>query len=312
MPRILVTGAGGFIGARTAQHFSKAAQVFALVRPGGNQCRLRSSFPNGPVGNLKVIPANILDFPALKKICKEVRPDYIFHFAAYGNQAEHYSGKTQSERLREIAEINLMGMTNLLAALEDVPFKLFVNSGSAFAEYGSGNKKFKETQVCAPRTLYGITKAAASMLAEGYGLVSGKKILTTRLSYVYGPGEGLDRVIPTVIEHARKGTVLPLTSLKEKKDFIYIEDVLTAFSKLVSMKRPPTGVMNIGSSIESTLGDVIRIVQKELKTKVCYQEGAYKALSWPGQCWAVDIARARKLLNWKPRVSLNQGIKNSL
>lgn len=305
MKRILVTGASGFIGAAIAKHFSKKNKVSAIVRPGGDYSRLKNS-------GIKIIPVRMQDAAALKKICERVKPEIIFHCAAYGNQAEHYYGKDLSSQLKAMTEVNVGGMANLLGALEKVPFKLFVNIASAFAEYGSGKKKFIESQVCVPRTFYGGTKAAASMLAEMFGRVTGKNVVSMRLTYVYGPGEGLDRFIPTVIKHCLRGEEAPLTSLKEKKDFIYIDDVLDACSRLAALKKSFSGPLNIGSSKEETLGDVLRVVEKKTGRRIRSREGAYKNLNWPGQVWAVDIKKARALLQWKPRHTLEQGIEKTL
>ena len=305
--RILITGAGGFIGSRLAQSLiEQGGNVYAWVR----SPRIKPD--RWPIRkNLHVINGDILNEHFVRKTCSKIRPQIIFHFAAYGNHPEHYQGKSFGEQLLEMTRINVLGFANLLAALETTDFECLVSTGSAFAESGPSQEKFREELPLNPDTFYGSTKAAATLIAQAYAAVCGKRIVILKPTYVYGPGEGIDRFIPTAIRAGLEGKRLKLTSLKECKDFVYIDDVLEAYRKALVKAPKGVSVFNIGSSKETTFGEVLKLIERNIGKKIYFEEGRYQSLKWVGN-WAASIEKAKKILGWKPKTSLEEGIRKSV
>lgn len=294
--KVFVTGATGFIGLHLVRRlvFEKA-NVHILFHSQKNLYRLRSVLPS-----VKCWKGDLGDRAALKKLIKRVNPQVIFHLAGFGV----HSGQTDFLKL---AEINILGLVNLLFSLQELEFDRFIYSGTS-AEYGPSNMPMSERQIPDPVTFYGATKAAGTFLAQAFARVHHKKVVGLRPFYVYGPDEGSDRLVSTVIRRGRDGQQLKVTSLNEKRDFIYIDDVIDAYILAATKNIESPSVMNIGMGKESCLGDVIELVERKIGRKIKVEEGAYPFRPWKSSCWAADVSKAKKLLGWKPKYTLSEGI----
>jgi UDP-glucose 4-epimerase len=303
--RVLITGANGFIGARLAQRLAReGAIVHGVVSP-----ESRAENLAGSADAITIERADIRDRQALTTLMKRVAPRLIYHLASYGNHPQHYDS---ADALVRIAEINVMGTANLLAASLDLDIDCLINTGSAFAEYGAGTEPMQELQRLVPSTYYGAAKAGATLLASAYGATTGRRIITLRPLYVYGPGDWAFRFIPTVIGKCLRGDVLSVTSLQERKNFVFIDDVVDAYRMAALAQSQDAPIINIGSRSESTLADVIRLVERCVGRTVHYVEGSYDQLQWIGDCWAADIRLAERVLGWQPKTSLEEGIRQTV
>ncbi len=298
--RVLITGATGFIGSRLIQQLlPRGAKIHALTPRASNLNRIENV-----KSRIALHKADITDCGRVKKLIRSLKPQIIYHLAGYGTRAEHAD-------LKKMAEVNIMGLVNLLEGLESVPFECFVNSGSS-AEYGPKYAPMQESQILEPNTYYGATKAAGDLLLQAFGKLRPKKVLTFRLFYVYGPGEELVRFIPTVVQTCLDGRTLKLTSRKEKKDFVFIDDVIDAYLMAPRSKINGPNIINIGTSVESTLGKVIKTVEHYVGKKLKVIEGAYQNRSWDSDCWAADIRKARDILGWQPTHNLETGLRKTI
>jgi UDP-glucose 4-epimerase len=104
--------------------------------------------------------------------------------------------------------------------------------------------------------------------------------------------------------------MLPLTSFQEKRDFIYIDDVIDAYELAMQKKFEGCPVFNVGTGIEHSLADVIGCIEEKVGKKMKVKEGAYRHRPWRSSCWAADIRSTKKILGWKPKHSLKPGISN--
>lgn len=303
--KVLITGASGFIGARLLQRLlEEGAQIYALLSNSGSYARLDSVLKD-----IRCLKGDVTDFSFLKPQMGGLQPQVIYHLAGYGNHPQHY-GDPEKEIL-EITRGNVLGTAALLAALVPVKFECLIHTGTA-AEYGPRTQAMREDQLLKPDTYYGATKAGATLLCQAFSHLLGRKVITLRPSYVYGPEEDLDRFIPTVIRSCLENKVLPLTSVHEKKDFVFIDDVVEAYLCAYRSNFSGTPVVNIGSSRETTLGEVIGMIEKQLGKKLQYVQGSYQSLQWKSSCWQADITQAKEILNWTPAHDLEKGLKKTI
>lgn len=301
----MITGAAGFMGsALTHALAEEKANIFAFT----SERRGASARLEDIANQIELIACDILDLEALKRHVRQIQPQIIYHFASYGNHPEHYVNP--DEALIRTTQVNVTGTANLLASLSDTPFECFINTGSP-AEYGEGSEPMRETQVLKPVSYYGATKAGASYLCYAFSKLKNLRVLTLIPAYVYGPGEDLYRFIPTLVAKCLKGEPFPLTSLREKKDFIFIDDAIAAF-QAAYLSPTKEWVLNIGSGVEITLGEVIRHIESILGKKIQYQEGRYQKLKWERTCWAADIRKASNVLKWRPHYTLEEGLRKSI
>lgn len=297
--RIFITGATSFIGAHLVQRFyCEGAIVCGLISPANKLARLKSL-------SRKIIlrKGDLRDFNFVRDVTRSFRPELIFHLGSFGVQP----GQTD---IRRLAEINVLGTANLLCALQDSDFECFINTGTS-AEYGPAATPMKESQKIEPATLYGATKAGATLLAHAFGKINHRNVITLRPFYVYGPQEEPTRFVSTVVRAALLNQELKITSLNEKRDFVYIEDVIEAFC-LASKAGVHDRIFNVGTSREHTFHEVIRLIEAHTGKRIRIKEGAFPERPWKSMCWASDIRSVRKDLGWKPKNTLAQGLKKTI
>lgn len=295
----VITGAAGFIGSNLARKLlSKKITVHAFIKKETNLWRLNDLSKKI---NFHVI--NLSEISKLKKAFADINPNFIFHLAVRGA----YPSQTN---VKEIIETNITSTFNLLEATKDIPYECFVNTGSS-SEYGFKDKPMKETDLLRPISFYAVTKAASSLFCTTYAKQYNKPIVTFRLFSVYGPYEEPTRLIPVAMKTAIKGGVLKLTKGNEHRDFVYIEDVLDAYLRVVNKKNINGEIFNIGTGKQYTNIDVAKIIKNYSKNKLKVEIGTYKSRSWDTDFWVADISKTKRLLNWKPKYTLEKGLKKT-
>lgn len=299
---ILITGATGFIGANLAREFvSRNFTVNALIRKASNMWRFADI-----KDKIIVHTADLNDSKRLAAVVHGINPKYIFHLATYGAYPRIETNE------KTILETNLIGTSNLLKSTLDIPYRCFINTGSS-SEYGIKNKAMKESDALEPNTLYGATKAAATMLCQNYARQYKKPIITLRPFSVYGYYEESFRLIPEVIISCIKQKDVDLSSGEQKRDFIFIEDMIEAYMK--AMEKPSASglVFNVGSGRDITVKEVAGLIHKLMKSKNKLLFGKKNKASFETDVrWKADIKSIKKTLGWEPKTNLVEGLTKTI
>lgn len=294
--RVLVTGAYGFIGANLVRELlNKRAEVFTISRKDSQKWRL-----NDVLAQINDFDITLTDLSGLKRLGEKIKPEIIYHLASYGGH--HF----QNEE-KKIIEINLTGTLNLLEALFNIPYQMFVNTGSS-SEYGYKKKKMKECDLLEPVSFYAATKASATLLGQVYAKYYKKKIVTFRPFTVYGPYDNSNKFVPTVIRSCIKGETVKLTNGASNHDYIYSEDLIRAYLMAPFNKKISGEVINLGTGRQYENEEVISLVEKISGKKIAVVKGAYKKHSWDTSYWVADNRLAYKLMGWKPEYSFKKGL----
>lgn len=300
MKKVIVTGGSGFIGANLTRRLLRDGQeVHLLLRKGYKTWRIADIF--------KQVHPHIVDLQnatALKRLFTMIEPDWIFHTAAYGA----YS--TQND-LDEMIETNITGLSNLLEAAKLSGFDAFVNTGSS-SEYGYRDTAPKETDCLDPNSHYAITKAAATHLCQYTAKTYRLHIPTLRLYSAYGPYEEPTRLMPTLLAHALKKRLPPLVNPKIARDFVHVEDIVDAYLLAAKHKTKELGpVYNIGSGTQTNMKKLVELSKKLFKITEKPRWGSMVNRSWDTSNWVSNSNKARKVLGWKPKFSLQQGLSST-
>lgn len=281
--KIAITGASGFVGANLVRHLDPMHEVFAITR-NVNAWRLSTKF--------NLINLDIRRREPLLDFIRKVKPDVLIHCATYG-------GYNFEKETREIIETNIIGSLNVLEACKQIPIVINVGSSS---EYGIKDRPMKEDDTTAPVTSYAMTKALQSELFSSAG-----RSVTLRLFSVYGYYEEKHRLIPYIVYSFLKNKKAILSNEKSMRDFVFIEDVMNAFSLVIQKYEDINKgeVFNVGSGMQSSVRDVADEVGVDIEWNPLARPKE------PEHSWKADITKIRDELNWEPQYSLSEGLRKT-
>ncbi len=303
MTTILITGGTGFVGSNLVHKLSSSKnQIHVLTRNLSNDWRISNIQEK-----LNIHKVDLLEQKKLEVIVKKINPEIVFHLAAYGIQhKENNFAKT--------LKTNTIGTFNLFSILSKQDVKKVVNIGSVF-EYGqkSTNTGFLETDCLDPLTFYGITKAAQTNIANYFFKFRSLPITTLRLFTPYGMFEKKGRLVTDIMLSIIKNKKLEISSPKSVRDFIFIDDVVEALIKTSTISNINGEVFNIGLGKYNSVENIVKISKKisncKIKTIIMNnQKQDYDLMRGKGYA---NINKAEKILKWKPKYSIEKGLKKS-
>jgi UDP-glucose 4-epimerase len=289
--KVLVTGGSGFIG----------TELCNLLKNKENDV---TSFDVRKSNIVPTINGDICNINHLKKATKGF--DAVFHFAALLGVK-----RTEQNPLKTI-EVNLMGTKNVLEAcrLNDIKRIVFSSSSEIYGE--PLKVPIKETDLPRPKSTYGVSKLASEELIKAYGEVYGIKYNIVRLFNVYGTGQSEDFVIPKFVKLSLSSKPIILYGNgMQVRSFANIKDV--AGGILLSLKKD-NEIFNIGNNKEpitmKNLGKKIcNILNKPFRVKYVKFSNTDRSETREIYKRIPDIDKARKMLGYEPRISLETGIK---
>ncbi len=295
----LITGASGFIGSNLLRRLvDEKVQAHIILRKNSKTWRIKDI-----LDKVKIHTGDLSKFNEVQQIVNKTRPTVIYHLTSYG--AYPYQ-----KNVENILKTNVFGTWNLLKALSNHKYKLFVNTGSS-SEYGFKKKPMKEIDLLVPTSYYAVAKSTQTHLCSHMANESNKPIVTLRPFSVYGPYEEPSRLIPTLLKSLYIGKKMRLVSPNIARDFIYIDDMVDAYLKIEELQQYQGTVFNIGTGIQSTIKQVVKTAFKISSKKIPLEWGRMKPRSWDTTNWVANISLAKKLLKWTPRYSLNQGLRKN-
>lgn len=295
--RVLVTGASGFVGANLARRLiADGHDVRLMLRHQHNPWRLAGIDPSC----FELVDLN--DADGVSKALGSIRPQWIFHLAAYGAYPSQRSWDY-------MLETNVTATVNLVQAALASGFESFVMAGSS-SEYGFKDHAPKEDEVIEPNSEYAATKAAATLYCAFIARVHQVRVRTLRLYSVYGPWEEPTRLIPTLLVAALHHRLPSLADPRVARDFVFVDDVCDAFTAAAADTNGPVdAIFNVGTGVQSTLASVVETVRSMLGIETEPRWGSMPNRSWDTTSWVADIDKIRRALGWQPRHTLESGLQ---
>jgi len=295
--RVLITGAGGFIGANlTRRMISLGHNVHILLHPQSNPWRLNEI--------LKQVNIHSVDLKDQNKVSEAIsisKPDWIFHLAVHGA----YSWQNQDG---DILCTNVLGTMNLLQSSIKQGFDAFINTGSS-SEYGFKDHAPKENEWLEPNSTYSASKIAATLFCEHQAKATNTRIATMRLYSVYGPWEEPKRLVPSLLVHGIQGLYPPLTNPDTARDYIYIDDVVDAYINAAEKIKPGIGeIFNVGSGIQTSIAELVTITNQIFPNRGLPQWGSMQNRIWDTNTWVSNPDKLISNLGWLPKTNLQKGL----
>jgi nucleoside-diphosphate-sugar epimerase len=297
MTRLLITGAAGFIGANLARRMiHDGREVHVLTADREIKWRLCEL-----AGDLRSHLADLRDAQAVAAVVRCIKPQWVFHLAAYGA----YSWQND---MRRILETNFFGTVNLLEACVAAGVERFINTGSS-SEYGFKDHAPAEEAWLEPNSHYAVSKASASLFCRYVAQSQKFPAVTLRLYSVYGPYEEPKRLMPSLAIHGLAGKYPPLVDPRVARDYVYVDDVVDAYC-LAAMHEHELGtVYNVGTGVQTTLAEVVALAQRVFKLREEPPWGSMPNRSWDTTSWQADCRKIEETLGWRPQYSPETGFR---
>jgi len=296
--KILVSGGAGFIGSQIVDAYLQEGHKVVVI----------DDLSRGKKENLakgvKFYQIDICQQKKLNKILEKEKPEIINHHAAQIELRKSVSHPQLD------AKINILGSINLLESAVKIHAKKFIFASTGGALYGE-QKKFPadETHPIQPLSPYGIAKRAVELYLYYYYQVHNLEYVSLRYSNVYGPRQdpyGEAGVVAIFCEKLWSGASPIINGSGEQtRDFVYVQDVVEA--NVLALKKGVIGEFNIGTGKESSVNQIYKILSQIIGSKITPQYGPQKKGEQMRS--VLDPALAEKTLGWKPKISLEEGLK---
>lgn len=295
--RILITGAGGFIGSHLAEF---------LVEKGYSVIGFDSQFERSQNSiNLERIVGDLTQVDTLDDMI--ARSDIIVHLAAVSRVED---GQKEPERC---FKVNVGGTTRILESLKKYSDKILI-FGSSREVYGEP-ETFPVTELhpTNPISVYGISKLTSEMLISLYSKLFGINYVILRFSNVYGsPRDLTERVIPKFAKLAARGLPLTVNGGNQILDFTFVDDVVQGITNLV-YKISDGDESCVSQQYHLTSGKGISVLSLAQTIKNLFRSNSTievrKTRNFDVQKFIGDYTKARLAFSYEPRHSLTDGLE---
>jgi nucleoside-diphosphate-sugar epimerase len=296
-PRVLLTGAGGFIGAHVASALvERSVEVHAVVRD-----RARAPRLDALANRLTIHEADLLDGAARARVIAAAKPSHCIHAAWYAVPGKYLSAP---ENLAHVA-----ASLALATALVDAGCTRFVGLGTCFEYDTSITTKLDESSPTAPRFLYASCKLALYEMLAAYAPLANLSFAWCRIFYQYGPHEAKERLVPAVIDRLLDGGVAETTLGEQVRDFLHVADVGSAVASVALSELE--GAVNVGSGVPVTVRDLVATIARlcDAEDRVRFGALPYRAGDPMHVC--ADIAKLASI-GFTPRFDLETGLRDTI
>lgn len=306
--KILVTGAGGFIGSHLAER---------LVVLGGRVRAFVRYTSRWDVGMLRFVPAEI--FREMEIVAGDLRDADAVRQAAQGCQTIFHLGALISipysyVHPREVVETNVLGTLNVLEAVRSANVQRLVHTSSSEV-YGTAQcVPIEEGHALQAQSPYSASKIGADRVVESYWRAFGTPAVTLRPFNIYGPRQSARAVIPTIITQALVRDKVCLGNLHPTRDFTFVSDMVTAFIAVAEAEGVIGQEINVGTDTEISIGDltqkIVTLIGRPV-TVIVEDVRVRPPLSEVERLWA-DNSKAKQLIGWSPQVDLDVGLSQTI
>lgn len=300
--RVLVTGATGFAGQHLVRLLlSREYEVYGTYLSGPSEWEFEAT----------LVQCDLREANRIRDSVDEIRPQHIYHLAAQSSPSQSL------ENPRDVYETNFWGMYNLLeAARQFVPNAqiLVVGSGQCYGEAVKG-KALTESMALAPTNPYGLSKAAADMLAGQYHSRFGLHVVRARPFNHTGRGQQEGFVCSdyarrfATVELGEGRPAIRVRDSGKRRDFTDVRDVVRAYELLMKKGRPGEAY-NIASGRSISVGEIASMLASFCSRRVHLSDEEQPARSGDVSNLYGSSVKLRRTTGWKPRYNMRQTLRD--
>jgi UDP-glucose 4-epimerase len=296
--RFLVTGGAGFLGTALSNRLCRDGHQVRVIDD------LSAGDPDRLENGVLFTRGDVADRPKLWTLLQDV--DCVYHLAARVLVSESILYP------REYNEVNVGGTVSVMEAMRDAGVRrvVFTSSGAVYGE--QANQPVREDQPPNPQSPYAVSKLAAEYYVRTIGALWGIETVILRVFNAYGPGQRLppshSPAVPRFLRQARQGgSLIIFGGGGQTRDFVYVDDVVEALVAASTAPDVDRRIVNVGSGRETSINDLASLVSRVTGREV-------EVLHSPAESGGVarlcaDLAVARRLMDYGPRVELRQGLR---
>ena len=317
--RLLVTGGAGFIGSHVLRFLASAYPDYTIV------CADTLTYAANYelIADLEELPnytfekVDITDKNSVNELFQKYHFTHVLHLAA-----ESHVDNSIKDPLA-FAKTNVLGTLNLLEAvrtcLKDQACLFYhISTDEVF---GSLDKtgSFSENSTYAPRSPYSASKASSDHFVRAYGETYGLPYIISNCSNNYGPGQHIEKLIPTVIASVLSGRPVPVYGTGSNvRDWLFVDDHVKAIDTILHQSTTMETYC-IGGNAELSNLELVHVLIAEIDRQLGNPEGySTKLISFVEDRqghdfrYSIDHSKLTKDLGWKPTTSLKEGLKTTV
>jgi dTDP-glucose 4,6-dehydratase len=306
--RVLVTGAGGFIGSHLTEALVRAgAEVRAVVHYNSRgDCGHLGSVPAEVRRAIEVLPGDVRDRSLVRRAVEGRQ--HVFHLAALIGIPYSYHAP------QSYVETNIVGTLNVLEACRDLGVERLLQTSTSEV-YGTAQyTPIDERHPLHAQSPYAASKIGADQLAYSYYAAFGVPAVIVRPFNTFGPRQSARAVIPTIIAQALAGGEVHLGSTRPVRDFLFVADNARGFMAAAEAAGVCGEVLNLGTGRGVSVGRVAELIGKRLGRELIIRSDADRQRPEKSEVFELvcSAEKARQRLAWQPQCSLEEGLEQTI
>jgi UDP-glucose 4-epimerase len=299
MKRILVTGGAGFIGSASIAELQKYNHEIYVI---DNLSFGNREFIDVPDSHF--LKLDILNKFELYQAIAAIDPQWIVHLAAV-----HFIPYCNQHPF-ESSNINIKGTINVLNAAKNLRNLERMFFASTAAVYPICDRATSEEQQPGPMDIYGLSKLTGEHLMNEFHLQTSIPTVICRFFNAFGPNETNPHLIPEIQRQVNAGLrTIKLGNLTPKRDFIHTFDMARAMRLLLEKFDAGIDIFNLGRGEEYSVIEVVEAFERQLGEAIAIEVEASRVRKVERMHLLADVSKLKSFINWKPQMSLDEGIK---
>lgn len=304
--KVLVTGAGGFIGSHLAEELvRRGANVTSFVRYNGPG-RWGWLDESPLVKEMRIHAGDVGDNESV--IEAMTGQDIVFHLAALIAIPYSYSAP------RSYIRTNIEGTMNIVNAARTLGTQRVIHTSTSEC-YGTALQvPITEDHPLQGQSPYSASKIGADKIAESFHLSFGVPLVTIRPFNTFGPRQSARAVIPTIISQLYKGEAVKLGSLTPTRDLNYVSNTVEGFLAAAGPEAALGQTINLGSNREISIGDLAHLIAELMGKPIEIITDTQRVRPENSEVERLlgSAEKAKQILNWEPHVTLEEGLTKTI
>lgn len=306
--RVLVTGAGGFIGSHLVEALlNEGAIVRAFIRyTSRGDIGLLNFLPREMLSDVEIIAGDLRDAQAIEQCVNNT--EVVFHLGALISIPYSYIHPD------EVVQTNILGTLNILQACRAAGTERLICTSTSEV-YGTARyAPIDEDHPLQGQSPYSASKIGADKLAESFYRTYNTPVVTVRPFNTFGPRQSARAVIPTIITQALFQDVVHLGNLEAIRDFTFVSDTVCGFLDAAAAPNVEGKTFNLGTGEEITIGALAHKVFQILGKQERIEIDGERLRPERSEVMRLisDNSLAKHELGWKPQVSFEEGLSHTI